>query len=198
MLVQSFSRNYQILKNIFFWQALYPRNVRYMIKKLYPRTCIPYGTRTHFRRLRHTTTNLPNTFYGCLTWIQVLRFFFIFGIGDISNDVVFRIPTFFDTLSCSWDSSLKTNIICRNTWILSRLYSESRVNLGIVVSTSRWIFCVRDLGIFFFLYKLPQKHTLDSESFSGQSFSASEPREKVCQVIYLVSTPNRFQSMDHS
>jgi len=43
-------------------QTLYPRNVRYMMKKLYPRTgaCIPYGTRMHFRRLRRTrATNLP-------------------------------------------------------------------------------------------------------------------------------------------
>jgi len=28
-------------------------------KTLYPRTCIPYGTRTRFRRLRRTATNLP-------------------------------------------------------------------------------------------------------------------------------------------
>ena len=46
-------------KGFSFWQTLYPRNVRYMMKKLYPRTCIPYGTRTHFRRLRRTATNLP-------------------------------------------------------------------------------------------------------------------------------------------
>jgi len=29
-----------------------------MMKKLYPRTCIPHETRAHFRRLRRTATNL--------------------------------------------------------------------------------------------------------------------------------------------
>jgi len=46
-------------------QTLYPRNVRYLMKTLYPHTCIPYGTRTHFRRLRRTARkpiNLPNAF----------------------------------------------------------------------------------------------------------------------------------------